>query len=518
MIPKGYNEQTLPLGMVNGNNYGRYEKISDEETFNMIISDGWLVPSPGYRVVASPNPDAKGRRIFYSSQWGNAIAVIGNVVYGVMSPTPNNSRLSFFTIGFLETFFGSVFIDENIAGQIIICDGTEIYVYNWRNPSNPPLIKAVLPIDTQTNAPIIPGYITYQDGYAITVDKKTSRGYLSNINDALDWNWSAIGGPVFFSIQTKATNAVAAVRAPGRGNLLYVIGEVVTEMWNDTGGARFPYTRNSSVSIDYGCISPNTIAAMDTIICWLGVNERSGPVIMVCAGSESMPISDDGIDYFLAKLKNPSQSYGFFFKQDGHLFYQITFTDPQDNFTLLYDFNTKKFFTMTDENMNYHIAQSVAFMGGNYYFVSLNDGNIYQMSTDLYEYDYTLDPTDDRKAYEIPRIRVTSNKRLSDNSRFTISNLNFVMEQGDDPNFKGYNPNQDIQPYIPRVDLSLSKNGSSSFGSYVSKQLNPLGKRKNMVRWWKMGMANEVSFQFRFWSKTKVVVGEGEFVIQQPIT
>src|SRR5690606_31607021 len=108
------------------------------------------------------------------------------------------------------------------------------------------------------------------------------------------------------------------------------------------------YQRNSSINIDYGVASVSTIAANDDMIAWLGVNEKSSPAIMVMTGGRATRISTDGIDYLLSRVQNPDISTGMFYRQDGHVFYILTFYHPDDNFSIMYDFTTEKFFDLTD--------------------------------------------------------------------------------------------------------------------------------------------------------------------------
>lgn len=492
----------------------------------MIISDGWLVPYAGYKVAAPISSSFKGRAIYTSERWGNMLAVVGDAVYG-LQVSGDSGDLSAFFIGQIETFNGDIFIDENIVGEIAICDGQQLYIYNWANPTNPALVIAPLPIDPQTGNRVVPGYVTYQDGYFIVTNEESAGWFLSALNNGLSWNWGTSGTPVTANIQTKATNAVAALRAPGLGNLLMVFGRNVTEMWYDVGNPLFPYQRSTSISVDYGCLNPATISTLDNNIAWLGVNDRSGPVIMVSQGGNVTRLSNDGIDYQLANLSNPQDSYGFFFKQDGHLFYQLTF--PEDNFSLTYDFNTQTFFSPTDENMNYHVAERVAFYNNSYYFVSINDGNVYRMGSDLTTYDYTV-PGGASREYEIPMVRVCPPIRLPDSSRFVVPNITFTVDQGNDPYYNishlfliaeedgtvigqedewGISEERVLEPYTPHIDLSISKDGANTFGSYVTKTLNPLGVRKNRVVYWQLGAANDLTCQFRFWTKSRMVVTDG---------
>jgi hypothetical protein len=271
---------------------------------------------------------------------------------------------------------------------------------------------------------------------------------------------------------------------------LFLIGKTVTEQWYDLGYQLFPYQRNSFFNIDYGCLSAATVASQEDLVVWLAANEQSGPVIMVSQGGAPMPLSTDGINFKLAQLTTPQDSYGFIFKQDGHTFYQITF--PTDNLTLLYDFNTKRFYHLCDKYMNYHIAKRVCFFNDAYYFVSFNDGKLYEISSNFTTYN----------GDEIPRIRVTDPFRLPDNSAFITNEFNFIIEQGE---------SQTVQ----RVDFSISKDGGQSFSNILTKNLNQTALRRNRLRFWNLGRTNDLTMQFRFWSKGRFVCGDGTMSIYQ---
>jgi len=384
------NFTQIPLDIVGSTKFGRYPKISVEQTYNMIISDGFLVPAAGYQIVSELARHAEGRAIFTSTRYNHMIAVIGNKVYAIT----NNLFIS--EVGSISSFNGDVYIDENNANQIAICDQSSIYIYNWLTGA---FTKATLPANASDGSAFVPGYITYQDGRFIAASIGKPIWRLSDVGNGLSWPADAQHEGTF---QTKPDNVVATQRVPGGGNLLYVFGSTVTEIWQDVGFQLFPYQRNSSVNIDYGCLNPATIAYNDTIVVWLAANEKSGPMIAYSTGGSIKKISTDGIDFKFTKLKNPANSYGFLFRQDGHLLYQITF--PDDNLTYVYDFNTQMFFTLTDDSMGYHIAKRIAFFNDDYYFVSFKDGNIYNYSTSFSTYN----------GKEIPRIRICKPIRLPD--------------------------------------------------------------------------------------------------------
>jgi hypothetical protein len=281
----------------------------------------------------------------------------------------------------------------------------------------------------------------------------------------------------------------------------------------------------------------STIAANEEFVCFLSQNENNAPSILVTNGASVERISSDGIDYLLQTITKPKESTAFFFRQDGHLFYQITFFNESDNLSLIYDFTTKKFFHVSDEDLNYHPARQVVYFNEKTYFVSLNDASIYQMGTEFITYNYSLNthlPGDD-----IPRIRICKSIRRDDSSRFRVAQFTFWIEQGIS-DFYLINPDEIVCNgllitetgghfivtqqgqnmlsqagscvevfNIPRVDMSFSKNGNQSFSNVVGRNLNPKGHYINQVRWWRMGQANEFTTQLRFWGFQRFVVKDG---------
>jgi hypothetical protein len=525
----------VTLDIVGSNTFGRNPKISVSQTFNMFVSDGWLQTMPGYKLAKQLLGRGNGRGLFKSSNGNFMIAVVDNAVYKITGPAHNIQAQQ---LAMIDTYFGDVSMDENLGYQIGICDGVNVYIYDWRANT---FATATLPVNSQTELPIVPGYITYHDSYFHVPDTTPGSGfwYLSSPNNGLIWNWGAGDTYVAGRISSKPDTCVAVVRAPGKGNMIYVLGQTVTEMWYDNGQQGFPYQRTNSVSIDYGCLSSTTIGSMDNYIAFLGINDNSGPVIMVSEGAGFEHLSTDGIDLKLEQIQYPAQSYAFFYKIAGHTFYQITFYNKADNVSLVYDFNEHKFYYATDQNMNFHIAEVVAFYENSYFFVSLVDGNLYEMSALYSTYDYTLGTPSDNsdlsnQVYEIPYVRFTGPARMEDGSRFICNNITFTIDQGNDvyyqpkrigliatqsgqylttqvpPGYVGEGlVTQQTENYVPRIEIALSYDGGRTFSSFNDVQYNPLGDRRNRVIFWKLGISNDFVFQIRFHTRSTVTVSNG---------
>jgi hypothetical protein len=134
----------------------------------------------------------------------------------------------------------------------------------------------------------------------------------------------------------------------------------------------------------------------------------------------------------------------------------------------------------------------VFYYNNSYYFISFEDGNIYEMNSKYIDFNGSV----------IPRIRIPGTIRLPDSSPFVSNNITFTMEQGQ---------NSSIQ----RVDLSISMDGGESFSNEVGQPLNALGLRRNRIVFWTGGYMNEFTPQFRFWGDGRFVVTDGVVNIYQ---
>lgn len=466
--------QILPLGIVGSTKFGRYPKISKEETINLIISDGWLVNYAGYKKRITIKSDGQGRGIIASPKT-NAIYGVFNAGFYLI-----DSQIQAQKIAPIDTSAGDVFMAENNASQIAICDKKDIWIYDYKDET---FTKATTL--GKSTLDFTPGYITYQDTYFIAIDLETATWHLSNPSNGKIWPPDQVG-----EFQSKADKMSGVIAMPSQGNVLLVLGENNSEFWNDTGAQLFPYEKNRTINPNYGCLNAATIAVGDRMVVWLGKNESSGPTILVSSGGMPQQIQNDGINYKFSQLTKPEDSYGFLFKQDGHLIYHIAF--PTDNLSYIYDFNTQKFFTVTDENYNYHIAKRVVYFNGKYYFISLKDGNFYEMSSEITNYDGQV----------IPRRRTCPPVRMRDSSRFIVSRATPIIEQGEN--------------YSPQVvQLNWSKDGGRTFNASQRKELNQLGNRQNRLNFWQMGYAIDFVPQFEFWGLDRFVVGEGELEVYQ---
>ena len=630
MVVRSTNNKEMPINIAGSSTFGRYPKISQERTFNMFVSENWLVPYAGYEIIISSTllgNGKTGRGIFTSTKFNALIIVIDNTVW-LIRPVYDQIEdkivlKQIIPLGNLQTSTGVVYITENNRPQVLISDNTNLYIYD-------PTISAQMLIVPDLN--FTPGYITFHDTYFICAASfdttysppanNTWRLSLQNqgYQNSTTFTGSgttitpastagiADGNPIVFTgtttltpgqtyyignftgttfevfltladsesltnpqnvdatgsfsstawpdisqnvglLESKPDNVQAVVRFPSKGNMIFVMGSIVIEAWFDTGAQLFPYQRTNQFNIDYGCLSPATVAYMDEVVVWLAQNEKSGPIIMYSDGGMPKKITTDGIDFLFSELQNPQDSQGFLYRQDGHLFYHINFYS--DNLSLFYDFNNDKFYHASDQNLNYFIAAEVAFIHNQYYFVSRNTGNLYAFDTAFTTYqDVETNLHTTPVTYQIPRVRICRNIRLPSQDYFIANDVGFTIESGE-TNYFQQNENlgdlipfytldgtgfpfgqpflfldgqqwvllSDDQPLVadtPKVFLSVSYDGGAVFGSQWAYELPAIGYRRNRLKWWQLGLANDIVLQFRFESIGRVVCTDGILNLRAP--
>jgi len=175
-------------------------------------------------------------RYFYSNVFDALILAFGKYVYIARSPErpPQilNDKLPF------DTSVGPVYIAEAIdTKQLMFTAGGTAYVLDDKNG------------DTFTQAPIpqgvVPSNIIYSGKSFIICDTLTSRWFVSEVNDGTKWEFDSL--PIEGRIDTKCIG-VASVQ-----QLVLVFGTYETTVFENVGTIPFPYQRNRSYHINYGC-------------------------------------------------------------------------------------------------------------------------------------------------------------------------------------------------------------------------------------------------------------------------
>lgn len=464
--------QITDLKIVGSTNPGIYRKISQESTYNMYESDGCLVPYPGYKSIYNGFAVDTQNRAFFTSNVGNFILVVNaNKVYRTNSMT----TIDFVEVGTIATNTGSVYIVENGVSEVVLDDGASLYIYDWNADTFNPQDAGVSPLT-----------VSESQGFVFVAANNSNTLVYSAVNDATNY-------PLQSAFNLGSDRIIAIINV---NDYIFVLGETVTKGLRNLGTLLTPFKLDQSVVYKVGCASLDSVDQNFDILVFLGQIKKGNYSIYASdGGSKPVAISTDGIDKIINDLLNPAACSGFLWKNDGHIFYQLTFYE--DNLTLVYDFKNQKFYYATSENdKHHHIAKDIIIFGNKYYFTSFDDSKIYQMGDEFTSYD-------DKK---IPRIRITPPFRNPSFDFIKFKRIEIVAEQG-----IGQNNPESTEMFI---DISYSDNSGQTYQMANRMSMAPTGKYEWTNRIFNIGASRERYFMYRFVGLSRFVILGGVLEIE----
>lgn len=446
------------LALTGGYNPARFAFVNNEQLYNWYIETGGqyptFYPTPGYELLFSVFPSLEGRGLIVSNLLNAVVAVIGDKLIRFDKDTYQE-------LGTIEGETGLVDIVENQSqtnGQICINDGTNLFVYNVQTAN---VAKIAVGFEIQD--------ITYQDTYFIAAQKDTNKFYITD--DATTWPADQ------FSIIDSTIVAIRSFKEK-----LYVFGKEKTAIFYDTGAASFPFQKNILNSFVYGTSAKGSVSVGENYIAWLGSNSKTSPVMVVSDGSDPVPFTTNGIDNELDELTMPNECESFFYQINNHVFYQINFTNEDDNLSLCYDFSTKIFTRLVDKRFNLHPVKAIARFNNTYFALTRDGGNVYEFSSEIFTFDTNI----------VPRVVMSKSIEYQDKN-FSIPRLQIYPEQGDNK--------KEV-----KLQLSISRDRGRTFNLNKEKTFVETAERKALMHFDRLGAARFWAFKLEAYSFGKVVL------------
>jgi hypothetical protein len=119
----------------------------------------------------------------------------------------------------------------------------------------------------------------------------------------------------------------------------WLIGERTSEVWFNSGGTNFSFSRIPGVGPQIGCSAVHSITRAGPQLCWLGRNEQGQNIVVVTSQYSWEKISTAAIDYEIAQYPVVSDAIGYAYEEGGELFYMLTF--PTADVTWVFDFTSQ---------------------------------------------------------------------------------------------------------------------------------------------------------------------------------
>lgn len=388
-----------------------------------------LLKTPGLTLFSSIGVGASRGAINYD---GTYYKIAGNTFYEV-----NSGGISV-TRGTLNTSAGKCILAHNGANngqQIIIVDGTNGYIYNSQYntfiqikqhvsstatagttgtnledntaPFTANMVGTVVYnttdgtkttitafVDTQNvtvaSAIFVSGetfevgtdafpdgatHTFFMDGYFL-VNNPVITGQFNKSASYDGTDWDALE----FAVAEQNSDELSAIIS-SNSERIYLVGELTTEIWYNSGSPDFPFTPLKNGYTPYGTPSPYSVAEIDGVIFFVHQNKDGKSSVIRINGIQPQVVSTPSIARMIDgyTLEN---AYSWTYSYQQHSFYVVTF--PSDNMTLAYDMTTNMWHEMSSKTLGYHRSATHTFVYGKHLIGDPANGNIYEMDWDNY--------------------------------------------------------------------------------------------------------------------------------------
>lgn len=291
---------------------------------------------------------------------------------------------------------------------------------------------------------------------------------------------------------------------------LFLFSQNYTEVWENQGrGANLPFRRNNSMLMEYGTPSADSVSTGFDLMIFLSQDAGGLGAVMGVSGSGASPLSTAALDYQLsqyAAANQVSDANGMLIKENGLIFYRLSFTEADHTFVYNVSQSTEQDKYWHEEealNGSRHLAQTHAYFNGVNYVGSYNEPVLYK-----------FDPEWFRNGTEkIRRIRIGRPMMPPGNYRLRVDRFQLDLLQGTVLNLIASDGTYDLlaedgqvlstesgldllleQETVSytqedlKVWLSMSKDSGQTFGNMIPAPMGEVGERKFVTLWRKLGV------------------------------
>lgn len=140
----------------------------------------------------------------------------------------------------------------------------------------------------------------------------------------------------FYALKDSSTDNLVTLMENNRE--LWLVGERTTEVWYNSGGTSFAFSRLPGVGPQMGCSAKHSITRVGPNLMWLGQNEQGQNIVVMTNQYSIIPVSNHGVENALSSYYLVSDALGDCYEDRGHLMYVLTF--PVADVTWCFDLKT----------------------------------------------------------------------------------------------------------------------------------------------------------------------------------
>lgn len=433
----------------------------------------YLINYPGDTQLFTFSKGVRSRGRAYQYE-GNLYCVVSQYLFKV---SKQNNAVA---VGTLNTDIGWVEIQGNNAGQLMVVDGATGYIYDI----NTTIFQQITDPGFFTN----PTTLAYLDGSFIVNSAGTNNWQLSDENNGLSWSQQRTA-----QFETQWDHIVAIRVNVGQ---VYLIGNLVTETWIDTGQPAFPYQRNSTGTYQIGTKAVGSCVQAEGTMFFLGNTLVGTTSVYMSMGAAPTKISTMAVDREMNAYLHPEDAKAYMFRENGHSFYQINFTS--DNASWVYNITNNTWTKLKMSDGTRYVMEDVTNFNGVNYARAYNDANMYQLGQHLTNY----------HGLPILKERVGPLIVSPTYSYIRMSYCEAFVSQG----FSPETGNSD-QPYIW---MSISKDRGASFNSAIRKSMGKKGETGRRTYWHNpTGVSHNYVIRLQNWDDIQFYIFSFVLILEQ---
>lgn len=360
--------------------------------------------------------------------------------------------------------------------ELLILAGGLGYIFN--------LAASTLTRITDPDFPIGATKGGFLDSSFIVVEPNSQTFAWSDVNNGLSWD------PLNFATATGEPGNVVSMLVDHRQ--LWFLCNNHTEIFVGTSNPDIPYQRLEGAYMEQGTDSLDGAFQCDNTIFWQGGNQQGRGIFWRANGYSPFRISNHAIEKLVQNWGDISDSSGYAYQENGHLFARWDFPNARGGLaaTLLYDcstgyWHTRYFWNATIGAYMGDLARCHMFVFARHLVGDWRSGNVYEQSQNY--------KTDAGAAIR----RLRSSPDLANAGKWVfygehrlLMNVGIGLDGDTSASVIPVDGAPAGDGTNPKITVQLSNDGGETWGRERFIRMGKLGDFQRLVRWQQNGRSN----------------------------
>ena len=300
---------------------------------------------------------------------------------------------------------------------------------------------------------------------------------------------SPITDPLSFASKDGSPDDLVSIIVDRRE--VYLLGEMSSEVWINSGAVPFPFTRIPGTSTQQGIAAQYSMSRMGNSFAYVSKNNRGEAMVVRMNGYFPERISTHAVETTLVN-QNVSNAIAWTYQLEGHEVYVVTFPSiGTDGLTWAFDNTTglwhKWLYRNNQNEYERHRGNCCAFFNQQVLVGDYANGKIYQLSRNF----YTDDGQPIRRIRRAPHITTDLQRQYFHELQIQFQpGVGLSTGQGDDP----------------QAMLRWSNDGGSTWSNEYWTTIGKQGKYLNRAIWRRLGFSRDKVFEVSISDPVKAVI------------